>query len=82
MNIYRHRFFVACPNNGAIIEYDLQIESEKMIFVEKIVVACAMWQQEFHEKMADSLAYQFPNTQQILRAHHHGVDIETRRGFQ
>lgn len=81
MNIYRHRFIVQCPANSKPIIYDLEIQSDKMIHVEKIMVACAMWQQEYHEKMADSLAHQFPNTHQILKAHHHGVDIETRRGL-
>ena len=51
-----------------------------MIYVEKIVIACELWQCEFHEKMADHLAHQFPNTRQFLRAHHHGVDVETVRG--
>lgn len=82
MNIYRHQFIVSCPANSKPIIYALEIQSEKMIYAEKIIVACAMWQSEFHEKMADSLAFQFPNTRQVLRAHHHGVDIETQRGFE
>jgi hypothetical protein len=81
MNIYRHQFVVACPANSKAIIYDLEILSQKMIYVEKIVIACAVWQSEYHEKMADSLAYQFPDTYQVLKAHHHGVDIETRRGI-
>ena len=80
MNIYRHQFVVACPNNAKPIIYELEIQSHKMIQVEKIAIACQLWQQEYHEKMADSLAYQFPGTKQVLKAHHHGVDIETHRG--
>jgi hypothetical protein len=52
-----------------------------MIHVEKIVIACQMWQEAYHEKVADNLHYQFGG-RQILKAHHHGVDIETRRGFE
>ncbi len=80
MNIYRHQFVVQCPANSKPIIYDLEIQSERMIHVEKIVIACQMWQQEYHEKIADSLAYQFPETRQTLKAHHHGVDVETVRG--
>lgn len=82
MNIYRHQFIVQCPANARPVIYDLEIQSHKMIHVEKIAVACQMWQQEFHEKIADALALQFPETKQTLKAHHHGVDIETRRGFE
>lgn len=80
MNIYRHQFVVRCPANAMPIIYQLEVQSLKMIYVEKIVVACQMWQQEFHEKIADALAMQFPGTRQVLRAQHHGVDVETQRG--
>jgi hypothetical protein len=80
MNIYRHRFCVVCPSNGKQVFYELEIQSEHMIYVEKIALACQLWQQEYHEKIADSLGYQFPDTRQFLRAHHHGVDVETVRG--
>ncbi len=80
MNIYTHKFAVRCPNNNKQVFYELEIHSEQMIYVEKIVIACELWQCEFHEKMADHLAHQFPNTRQFLRAHHHGVDVETVRG--
>lgn len=80
MNIYRHQFVCVCPANKQPIIYQLEVQSAKMIYVEKIVVACQMWQQQYHEKIADALAEQFPGTSQVLRAHHHGVDVETRRG--
>jgi hypothetical protein len=81
MNIYRHQFVCVCPSNKAQIIYELEIQSETMIHVEKIVIACQMWQEAYHEKVADNLHYQFGG-RQILKAHHHGVDIETRRGFE
>lgn len=80
MNIYRHQFVCLCPANKQPIIYQLEVQSMNMIYVEKIVVACQMWQQEYHEKLADALAKQFPGTRQVLKAHHHGVDIETQRG--
>jgi hypothetical protein len=80
MNIYRHQFVCICPVNAKPITYRLEISSMKIIYVEKISAACLMYQQEFHEKIADGLARHFPGTCQVLIAHHHGVDIETRRG--
>lgn len=80
MNIYRHNFISACPNNGQQINYALVVFSDHMIHVEKITVACAMWNPAFHEKIADALFEQFPGTFQVLKAHHHGVNIETQRG--
>lgn len=80
MNIYRHRFGCLCPVNKQLIIYELVIQSLKMIYVEKIVVACKMYEQAYHEKMADDLAKQFPGTFQVLTAHHHGVDLVTERG--
>ena len=79
MNIYRHQFVCMCPENAAPIIYNLEIQSAKMIRVEHIVVACQLFQQAFHEKIADDLHARF-GERQILRAHHHGVDIETVRG--
>lgn len=81
MNIYRYSFGCVCPENSIPIFYELEIQSEKMIRVEHITLACGLYQQEFHEKIADDLFGRF-GEKQILRAHHHGVDIETRRGFE
>jgi hypothetical protein len=50
-----------------------------MIYVEKIIAAVAIYAQEFQEPLTDDLARQFPGTQVMLKAHHHGVDIETHR---
>lgn len=79
MNIYRYRFFCHCPNNGQIIEYSLEIHHTEMVQVEHIVKACALHKNTFHEAIADALVARFGGYQ-ILKAHHHGVDIETWRG--
>jgi hypothetical protein len=79
MNIYRHQFICTCPENSKPIIYQLEIQSEKVIRVEHIVLACDLYRQAFHEAIADSLFERFGGVQ-IMTAHHHGVDIETRRG--
>jgi hypothetical protein len=81
MNIYRHQFVAMCPNNDRPIIYSLEIETESVIQVEHIVTACALHKRAFHEAIADDLHQRFDG-RQVLRAHHHGVDIETRRGFE
>jgi hypothetical protein len=81
MNIYRYQFTSRCPNNGVVIIYALTIESQDMIHVEHIVTAAALHGTAFHEAIADSLYARF-NGRQTLVAHHHGVDVETRRGFE
>lgn len=80
MNIYRHNFVCACPNNGFAIVYSLQIETDRVIYVEHIVTAAALHKQAYHEAIADDMHARFGG-RQTLKAHHHGVDIETRRGF-
>ncbi len=79
INIYRHQFVCVCPANKQPIIYNLEIQSKKMIRVEHIVLACQMFQQEYHEKIADDIHGRFGGFH-ILKAHHHGVDIETQRG--
>jgi len=80
MNIYRHRFTRTCPNNGAAIAYELEIKSDEIIMVERIVrVVRTIAPSAYHESIADALAMRLPGLHTI-RAHHHGVDIETIRG--
>lgn len=74
---YTHQFVSTCPNNGMPIIYDLRIETDKMIQVEKIVTACGFLRDAYHEDIAKGLADLFPGTHQSLRAMHHGVHIET-----
>lgn len=79
MNIYRRQFVATCPNNGEAIIYSLTIEAgDRMIQVEHICTATALIKQGFHEQIADELHRRFGG-RQVLRAHHHGVDIETIR---
>lgn len=80
MNIYRQQFVSHCPNNGLHIIYSLEIQSSEVIHVEHIVTATRLMADSFHEDIADELFSRFGG-KQTLRAHHHGVDIETRRGF-
>jgi hypothetical protein len=80
MNTYRHKFVSACPNNAEIIYYDLEIQSEQMIQVEHIITQAALCRLEasYHEKIADAFFARFGG-RQVIKAHHHGVDIETVR---
>jgi hypothetical protein len=79
MNIYRAKFQAVCPNNGKTILYDLEIRSRNVIMVEDILAACDFKSPAYHEKIADHIRDRIPGLQ-VLRAHHHGVDIETIRG--
>ena len=79
MNIYNRQFVADCPNNGQPIIYNLRIETvDRMIPVEHIVTATALIKRGYHEQIADELHRRFGG-RQALRAHHHGVDIETIR---
>jgi hypothetical protein len=79
MNKYTRVFVASCPNNGEAIIYTLTIEVVgRMIPVEHIVTATALIKRGYHEAIADDLFQRFGG-HQILRAHHHGVDIETVR---
>ena len=79
MNVYRARFNAACPNNGAMIEYDLTIVVSRTVMVEAITDKLAEFQTGFHEDFADVLHSEFGGTQR-LQAYHHGVEITTFRG--
>jgi hypothetical protein len=79
VNAYDRQFIAACPTNGQPIIYSLRIETnDRMIPVEHIVTATTLIKQGFHEQIADELHRRFGG-RQVLRAHHHGVDIETTR---
>jgi hypothetical protein len=84
MNIYRQRFTAPCCNNGLTVIYDLEITvgDDQFIMVENIQAACVEAQKiekPYHENIADYLFERFGG-RQVIRAHHHGTDIETRRG--
>lgn len=78
-NIYRRSFSAVCPNNGVVIDYSLEISHRDMIEVEGIVDATSGLEPTYHEALADALWERFGGAQN-LKAHHHGVDIETIRG--
>jgi hypothetical protein len=79
VNIYSRQFVADCPNNGQPIIYNLRIETvDQMIQVEHIVTATTLIKRGYHEQIADELHRRFGG-RQALRAHHHGVDIETIR---
>jgi hypothetical protein len=79
VNIYRHTFVATCPANGQAIIFNLEIRKPEMIRVEHITMACALHKTGYHEDIADELYARFGGLQ-VIRAHHHGVDIETVRG--
>jgi hypothetical protein len=83
MNIYRHQFVSRCPVNGKAIIYDFELrkKDDEKVLVEHIVIAAALWESAYHEQIADAFFKQFGG-EQVLTAHHHGVDIETHRGFE
>lgn len=80
MNVYRCRFMIVCPVNGIAVTYALEIEAVHMIRVEAIQAAIRdLGERGFHEDAADKLFVALGG-RQTIRAHHHGVDIETSRG--
>lgn len=83
MNIYRLQFVAHCPSNGQpiVYQFELRTEDKRKVLVEHIVIATKLYAVAYHEQIADAFFEQFGG-QQIITAHHHGVDIETRRGFE
>jgi hypothetical protein len=79
MNIYRTEFFSKCPVNGIRVKYNLEIKTDKTIYVEAIIVALNNLNHKSHEQIADYLHQQFGGLQNI-HADHHSVAIETVRG--
>ena len=65
-----------------MIIYEIEIESDAMIQVEHITTQAKLCRlnPSYHEKIADTFFERFGG-RQTINAHHHGVDIETRRGF-
>lgn len=83
MNNYSIEFFSNCPTNGVRVKYALSIEvpSKLVIQAEQLVAeveAVESGPPVFHEEIADRFAAKFPGSH-TLKAHHHGVDIETTR---
>jgi hypothetical protein len=78
VNIYRRTFYCKCPNNSQLIEYHFELMTDKMVQVEDIVEFCDTFDIGYHEAIAEKLVGRFGG-RQVLKAHHHGVDVETRR---
>jgi len=77
-NTYRHLFTATCPGDGEVIVYSLAICSRAMIRVEHIKTATALIKQGWHQQIADNLAERFGGDQ-VIKAVHQGVEIETVR---
>ncbi len=77
-NTYRHTFTATCPGDGEMIVYTLEIRSLQMIRVEHIKIATSLIKQGWHEQIADQLAERFGGDQ-VIKAVHQGVEIETVR---
>lgn len=81
MNRYKTKFFCKCPINGVRVKYTLTIESNEIIQVEDLLGYVEKFYADgFHELIADDLHSKFGG-KQTLCAYHHGVEIETMRGF-
>lgn len=80
MNNYSVRFYVKCPSDGEIIQYNLLIFTDDVILVEHINTTLALIKTGYHEHIADNLYKRFRGCQ-ILKATHQDVDITTTRGF-
>lgn len=78
MNRYRTTFFALCPANGTRIEYELEIVTGERLMVERIMEVVNAMTCGFHEDFADALQLSLGGSQ-VLRAQHHGVEIETIR---
>ncbi len=81
MNIYHTTFKAICPNNGLIVTYHLTVETREKIMVESIMRACHIESRAYHEDLADKIYAAIGAGRHTLKAFHHGVHIETRRGF-
>lgn len=79
MNKYKIKFQAECPNNGHLIDYLLEINTNSMIEVEKIIDVASTCNRGFHEKFADLFHQKFGG-KQYMTAIHCGVIIETTRG--
>ena len=79
MNRYYTEFFATCPSNQTRVKYMLNIETTSVIMVEEITRVVNGLTTGYHEVIANKIC-QALKGRQTLRAHHHGVDIETVRG--
>jgi hypothetical protein len=78
MNTYKTQFFARCPSNGIRITYSLTINTGSVIEVERIIEEVTSIGEGLHEDIGDRLLRKLGG-QQVLKADHHGVQIETIR---
>ena len=58
------------------------IESKETIMVEHILDACGSLEPGYHEDLADQIFEKLGGGKHVLVAYHHGVLIETIRGWE
>ena len=80
MNKYKIKFQAACPVNGDVIEYSLEISRDQMIKVESLLEVVNEFTFGFHEDFANLLHQKFGG-RQLMTAFHGGVIVETERGI-
>lgn len=78
MNIYEFSFIAVCPVNGDTIKYHMRLETTVKHMAEKLLAIC-MFDEEYHENIADEL-YRHLGGRQTIKAQHGEVFITTHRG--
>lgn len=78
LNIYTMNFIARCPNDGAVIDYRLEIRTPEMIMVEHINSETHGIVEGHQEQIADHLHERFGGELRIWGTHQ-GVDIESVR---
>lgn len=77
MNQYTIKFSATCPNDGAVIQYTMVVESNETIMVEDLIRSVRDLT-DYQEIIADSLFEQFGG-KQIITGIHQGIKVVTRR---
>lgn len=78
LNIYTTTFVARCPNDGAVIEYRLEIRTPETLMVERINEATRGHEVGIQEQIADQLHDTFGGELRMWGTHQ-GVDIESVR---
>ena len=81
MNIYTTSFIAACPNDGLLIAYQLEIKSGETIMCEDIneILTKYAGQAMYQEDIADDLFSAIPCHQLVLKGQHAGIDVTSTR---
>lgn len=78
LNIYTATFAARCPNDGAMIDYTLEIRTPETLMVERINEATHAIDVGHQEQIADHLHERFGGELRVWGTHQ-GVDIESVR---